>query len=227
MGQSTATGNADDEAGEATAASAVPAAYSSEKSLPAGDWKPMQWLPRLKIFRNPLKELVFDERRRGTLVHACLERLRLTQPATPASVMQDVQRAVRHGMRTAPVPIPGREATQTELQNMLHWLATLPEFPQWQHHGTPEQSIMDSHGNQHRTDLLVDDGTTLTVVEYKTGQPSSAHKQQVSRYVNLLAAIPAYSGHSLHSALVYLDTRQCIMTEHPRTTTHSETTTEQ
>ncbi|GFM33636.1 UvrD-helicase domain-containing protein [Desulfovibrio subterraneus] len=206
---------------------------SGKNTIPNSDqpsydnWKPMQWLPRLKIFRNPLKELVFDERRRGTLVHACLERLRLAMPATPQSIMQDVQRAVRHGMKTAPLPIPDRDATQEELSAMLHWLATLPEFPHWQQYGTPEQSIMDAHGSQHRTDLLVDDGTTLTVVEYKTGQPSSAHKQQVSRYMNLLAAIPAYSDHTLRSALVYLDARQCILAEHSRTTSHSEAATEQ
>lgn len=183
------------------------------------DWKPMQWLPRLKIFRNPLKELIFDERRRGTLVHGCLERLHLTSAYNPhdlSSLKNDVQRAIRHGMRAYPLPIPNRDALQNELQTMFEWLASQPQFLHWQQYGTPEQSIMDVHGAQHRTDLFVDDGTTLTVVEYKTGQPSAAHKRQVSRYINLLAAIPSYTEHTLSSCLVYLDRQEMIITEHPR-----------
>lgn len=185
-----------------------------------GGWKPMQWLPRLKIFRNPLQEITYDERRRGTLVHGCLERLQLKQPDNAATIRQDVQRAIRHGMRAHPLPLPDRAATEAELADMLLWLAQLPDFAHWQHYGTPEQTVVDAHGAQHRTDLLVDDGSTLTVVEYKTGYPTeahrTAHRQQVSRYINLLAAIPAHAQHALRSVLVYLDLQECVTTDYPR-----------
>lgn len=46
------------------------------ESIPAGQtnerWRPMHWLPRLRIFRNPLEEFSFTQKRRGTFAHHCL-----------------------------------------------------------------------------------------------------------------------------------------------------------
>jgi len=218
------------------AASHVPTDHIPDGHIPAGhipdgqvalpeeyeegspDWKPMQWLPRLKIFRNPLEEIIFDERRRGTLAHACLERLRLTGTAEGENLALDVARAIRYGMRAHPLPIPDRAAVEQDLDTMLRWVASLPDYPAWQRHGTPECAIMDARGGLHRTDLLVDDGHTLTVVEYKTGQPSPAHRQQATRYVNLLAAVPAYADRQLQSVIVYLDLRETVAARHPHAT---------
>ncbi len=258
----------------------------AEFPTPKPAWFPMQWLPRLKIFRNPLADLFpaplpgsapkpkasrtrttgpnstpphamavslfseaaparsLSERHRGILIHACLERLRLAPGARPREEREAaVLRAIRHGMRASaqllPVSvnsIPPAETTpcpsifghaaeverlEAELRDMFLWLVDLPQFTTWQQHGTPEQTLVDTHGTQHRTDLLVRENHSLTVVEYKTGQPDSAHSQQITRYINLLAAIPAYAQYSLHSTLVYLDHRKILISDHPRATTSS------
>lgn len=183
----------------------APPASSGATPTPQPDaapWRPMQWLPRLKIFRNQLEEFTFTERRRGMLVHACLEQLRLT--GTPD---QDAARAVAHGMRAFPLPVPDPEATANELTAMLAWLAALPQAAHWFTHGVPEQSIMDAQGSIHRTDLMVDDGETCTVVEWKTGRPSDDHVAQVRRYLGLLAEATGRGPGGVRGVLVYLDGR--------------------
>ncbi|WP_353117777.1 UvrD-helicase domain-containing protein [Nitratidesulfovibrio sp.] len=183
----------------------VPPASSEATPTPLPDaapWRPMQWLPRLKIFRNQLEEFTFTERRRGMLVHACLEQLRLT-----GAPDQDAARAVAHGMRAFPLPVPEPEATAGELTAMLAWLAALPQAGHWFTHGVPEQSIMDAQGSIHRTDLMVDDGETCTVVEWKTGRPSDDHVAQVRRYLGLLAEGTGRGPGGVRGVLVYLDGR--------------------
>ncbi|MGJ3522383.1 UvrD-helicase domain-containing protein [Nitratidesulfovibrio sp. D1] len=175
---------------------------SPDQSPDTAPWRPMQWLPRLKIFRNQLEEFTFTERRRGMLVHACLEQLRLT-----GSPDQDAARAVAHGMRAFPLPVPEPEATARELTAMLAWLAALPQAAHWFTHGVPEQSIMDAQGSIHRTDLMVDDGQTCTVVEWKTGRPSDDHVAQVRRYLGLLAEAAGRGPGGVRGVLVYLDGR--------------------
>ncbi|EGY26952.1 uvrD/REP helicase family protein [Desulfovibrio sp. A2] len=180
----------------------APPAQSPEQLPDAAPWRPMQWLPRLKIFRNQLEEFTFTERRRGMLVHACLEQLRLT-----GNPEQDAARAVGHGMRAFPLPVPEPEATARELTAMLAWLAALPQAAHWFTHGVPEQSIMDAQGSIHRTDLMVDDGETCTVVEWKTGRPSDDHVAQVRRYLGLLAEATGRGSAGVRGVLVYLDGR--------------------
>lgn len=168
-------------------------------------WKPMHWLPRLKIFRNPLEEIIYDERRRGILVHTCLEHLRVLD-----NPKEDVHRAISHGMREYPLPIENRADVEEELADMLLWLTTLPDFKTWQRYGRPEQGIMDEQGSQHRADLLVREPDAITIVEYKTGSPDPAHKQQVRRYLNLLNAMPAYNNCTLKGTIIYLDLRNTV-----------------
>lgn len=182
----------------------VPAAPGVQPAIiPDDTWRPMQWLPRLKIFRSTLQEATFTERQRGMLVHSCLEALRLSgQPH------EDAARAVRHGMRAFRLPIVDPQRVEDDLTDMLGWLACQPDVARWMRYGTPEQDILDADGKRHRTDLLVDDGTTRTVVEYKTGNPTPDHALQVRRYLSLLAAM---NSRLVHGVLVYLDLREIRM----------------
>lgn len=71
--------------GEEAAASAD-TAQGNAMAPDAGDsagfadpaWRPMQWLPRLKIFRNPLAGFSFRAEDRGSFLHLCLEHLHIT-----------------------------------------------------------------------------------------------------------------------------------------------------
>lgn len=191
-------------------AEAVPPASSgaiptSQEARSDGEWRPMQWLPRLKIFRNPLEGFVFTGRRRGILAHHCLENLHLTGQAE-----EDARRAVLQGMRTFPLPVPDAEAVTAALIRALGWYAALPEAQDWMRQGVPEQSIVDAKGDLHRVDLLVPPSEThpgYVALEYKTGAPEDAHIAQVRRYLRLLAAMDATV--PIHAVIVYLDLQRC------------------
>lgn len=179
-------------------------------------WRPMAWLPRLKIFRTPLQDWLGDDaggrsvtaKRRGTLMHHCLERLRVTGH-TAASARADAVQAVRHGLRTFPLPVPEPEATARDLTEALAWYAALPETGRHLAFGTPEHALLDAEGRAHRVDLLVDDGRELVAVEYKTGTsgalPDPEHVGQLRGYLDLLRAA---SGRPVRGELVYLDRRE-------------------
>ena len=169
------------------------------------DWRPMQWLPRLKIFRNPLEGFVFTGRRRGILAHHCLENLHLSGHAE-----EDARRAVLQGMRTFPLPVPDAETVTADLIRALTWYAALPEARDWMRRGVPEQSVLDAKGDLHRVDLLVSPTEShpgYIAVEYKTGAPEDAHIAQVRRYLRLLAAMDAAAPG--HAVIVYLDLQRC------------------
>lgn len=172
----------------------------------------MAWLPRLKIFRNPLDK-GFSERQRGLLAHACLECLRLT-----GDVAADAARAVDSGLRAFPVPMPDPVAVRRDMEDIIAWYAALPEAAVWLRHGSPEQAVMDETGDLHRIDLLVDvpDGPLLAV-EYKTGQPSSKYAEQVARYLSLLGRVVRRNepDREIAGVIVYLDQHDLVPIAYP------------
>ena len=128
-------------------------------------------------------------KRRGTLMHHCLERLRITG-RTAASARADAAGGRQHGLRTFPLPVPDPEATARDLTEALAWYAALPETARRMAFGTPEHTLLDAEGNAHRVDSLVDDGEELVAVEYKTGTsgdlPTPDHAAQLRGYLELL-----------------------------------------
>lgn len=163
---------------------------------------PMGWLPRLKIYRNPVGEIAFNERRRGLLAHAALE---LLKPASPETALEAVDRAVYQALRDFPLPLPDPQAAAETIRSMLAWFISCPGVLDWLRNGRAEQSVMDEHGRLHRIDLLVDQGAKgFLTVEYKTGQPREAHVAQVRRYLRLVSQA---SGRPARGVLVYLDGR--------------------
>ena len=171
-------------------------------------WRPMGWLPRLRIFKNALEDWTFTPRRRGTLIHHCLESLQISGVGE-ASARRDAALAAARGISTFPLPVPDREAVCKDIEECLAWYALLPETPHWLAFGTPEHSLLDSEGRQLRVDLLVDDGKELVAVEYKTGTsgdlPAPEHTRQLQHYLHLLEEA---MGQKVRGALVYLDRRE-------------------
>ena len=178
------------------------------ESIPAGQsnerWRPMHWLPRLRIFRNPLEEFSFTQKRRGTFAHHCLACLQTAGQLT-GHPEEDARQAFKQGLRTFPLPIRDPETVEHEIVEMLAWYAALPEAGEWLRYGTPEQEIVDESGELYRSDLVVDDGKRITVVEYKTGAPTPAHEIQLQRYMRLISkAAPR----PVRGVLVYLDLKR-------------------
>ena len=171
---------------------------------PANPQPLMSWLPRLKIFRNPMDGKGFTERQRGLLAHACLEALRFPP---------NIARAVEQGMRAFPVPLPDPDAVKNDMANILAWYASLPEAPVWLRYGSQELPLMDTDGSIRRVDLLVDEpGKDVLAVEYKTGQPSLDHTDQVRRYLSLLgpAIRRRHKRRGVAGVIVYLDRQEIV-----------------
>lgn len=191
--------------------------YPGAPPLP---WRPMSWLPGLKIFRSPLRAPLFSASQRGVLAHLCLEHLHLTPGAT--DYRAEAGRAVRQALRLFPLPVPDPDRIEAELTDSLAWFAALPDVPYWLLHGLREQGIMDETGRLHRVDLVVDraappgQDSPLLVLDYKTGSVAGVgdalpvaeeHARQVRRYMRLLSGA---TGRETAGLLVYLDERRLV-----------------
>lgn len=165
-------------------------------------WRPMAWLPGLKIHRSSLEETELTPRRRGILAHLCLEHLRLGPAPSQEDIAQAIDRAVGQAMRLFPLPLAEPENAARAMRSCLAWAAGREDVRTWLRHGRPEQSLMDEHGAVYRVDLLVDEGQGLCAVEYKTGKPSPEHEVQARGYLELLAGA---QDRPARAVLVYLD----------------------
>ncbi len=209
LGSSTEAGSR--EAGDAPPCPEPPAPESTPDPGYAGEWRPMQWLPRLKIFRNPLGGFTFKAEDRGSLLHFCLERLRLT-----GKPEEDAQAALHFGLRHFPLPVPEDPALQAELSAILAWFAAQPEARRWLERGWPEQSIMDERGRVLRMDLLVREPWGTLVVDYKSGRPELDHIVQIRRYLACLEDSGEAKPGRARGLLVYLDLRRFQLVDSAR-----------
>ena len=191
------------DAGEGTgpAALAAPGNASAAPDMAEGPdekWRPMQWLPRLRIFRNPLSTEVFRPEDRGALLHLCLERLRPS-----ASPREAAEAAVNAALASFETPVPRDPAFRKGLVDALSWFAGEPRTFGWLAHGRPEQPLMTPDGQLLRVDLLVEEPWGTLIIDYKSGREDPEHMRQVRRYVENLARRPE-SG-DVRGLLVYLD----------------------
>jgi hypothetical protein len=175
------------------------------------DWRPMAWLPRLKIFRSPLEHIrpigqvaVFSGTQRGLFVHRCLEELIALRPLAGSDQQSWLEDAVQVAAAAFPLAVP--EALRAEVLDMLAWATALPGAELWFRQGRAEQSVLDEEGLVHRADLLVQDQDRLLVVEYKTGSPAGVYRSQVERYLRLLSR-QAEKKADISGCLIYLDSR--------------------
>lgn len=169
-------------------------------------WRPMRWLPRLRIFRAPLAELALRGKRRGLFVHHCLSCLR-PPSGNGNSPREAARQAVGWGLRSFPFPVHAPEVDIQAIVDLLAWYAGRPEAAHWMRHGAPAQSLVDENGDIHRADMVVEDEGKVTVVEYKTGAPAPSHARQILEYMRLARHIRHTEDPdvSVHGALVYLD----------------------
>lgn len=180
-------------------------------------YRPMSWLPELKIYRSALEEERFEERRRGTLVHRCLEHLVPRNVDGPFD--EDVERALRAGLRGLADPhdpaafAVDREEIAEEIAAMCRWLLSQPRFPLYLQNGRAEAQILDETGGVHRPDFLVSLPGEVVVLEYKTGHASPDHATQARRYLKLLARMEPPKTR-LTAQIVYLDLQRLEEVRH-------------
>ncbi|MDR0238717.1 MAG: UvrD-helicase domain-containing protein [Deltaproteobacteria bacterium] len=163
-------------------------------------WRPMRWLPRLRIHRAAcVGTFAMRPEARGMLAHRCLEFLTPTGQART-----DAERAVLLGLGASRMHLSQEQ--RDNLTEALGWYAALPQAASWLEHGSAEHSLLDENNTLHRVDLLVDEGDRYTVLEYKSGNVEPGHVPQVRRYLTLLERA---CGRRTRSVLIYLDLRRC------------------
>ncbi|MBE6440722.1 MAG: DNA helicase UvrD [Desulfovibrio desulfuricans] len=189
-------------------ASDVPAPPEADATVPAfpEDWRPMQWLPQLKIFRNPLAGFAFRPEDRGSLLHLCLEHLHCT--GDPEA---DALAALNFGLGHFALPVPDAPDLRASLAKALRWFASQPETARWLREGWPEHSLMDGEGRLLRMDLLVNEPWGPLVLEYKSGHRDAAHIAQLRSYLACLAAEGAQG--TPRGLLVYADLHCFVLVE--------------
>ena len=206
------TAPAAENAGDDSASDQLSGGQTAVPHDPEEDWRPMQWLPRLKIYRNPLERMHFSARDRGTLLHACLEQLPL------GGLSEDnIRAAVREVLATIPLAdgqdATDRESVATDMESCLLWLLRLPQFGLWQRRGVPEQSMLAADGSRRdllRADLIVPLSWGTLVVDYKSGRVMDEHVRQVQRYLRCLEQSGTTVARGL---LIYLDRQSFRLVE--------------
>ncbi|MTJ92646.1 MAG: AAA family ATPase [Desulfovibrio sp.] len=172
------------------------------------DWRPMQWLPRLKIFRNPLAGFSFKAEDRGSFLHLCLEHLHIT-----GNPQGDAQAALNFGLGHFSLPVPDEGPLRQNAAAALEWFASQPQAARWLQTGWPEHSLMDAEGQLLRVDLLVHEPWGPLVLDYKSGQPEADHVEQLQTYLACLEASGSCAPGSARGLLVYLDLRRFQLVE--------------
>ncbi|MBO4301593.1 MAG: UvrD-helicase domain-containing protein [Desulfovibrio sp.] len=177
---------------------------SAKKTTDA--WRPMKWLPQLKIFRNPLSGFTFRPEDRGNLLHLCLEHLPCT--GTPEA---NALAALHAGLDLFPMPISLPDAEQESLLKALRWFASQPETEHWLREGWPEHSLMDAAGHTLRVDLLINEPWGPLVLEYKSGHTKAEHIVQVRNYLDCLVFDGAMG--TPRGLIAYLDMQKFVLVD--------------
>jgi hypothetical protein len=163
-------------------------------------WRPMHWLPRLRIHRPAFAGTsAMRPEARGIFAHRCLEFLTPTGQARA-----DAARAVVLGLGSLRMRLSPEQ--RDSLTEALAWYAALPQAAFWMERGSPEHSLLDENNALHRVDMLVDEGDRYTALEYKSGNVEEGHVPQLRRY---LALLERACGGRTRGVLVYLDLRRC------------------
>jgi ATP-dependent helicase/nuclease subunit A len=139
--------------------------------------------------------LSVEERKRGELIHAILERIQYVD-TDPRSMVISIVGGLE-SMRS------GLESTTDQLVEFL--TGELSSFFKKQEGRMVfnERNIVGSDGKLHRVDRLIVDPDRITVIDYKTGLESGAHHEQVREYTQLVGDI--YPGRNVVGLLAYID----------------------
>lgn len=185
----------------AAAAADMPGAQAAlPPECPGEDWRPMAWLPPMKVFRNQASREALSETERGILAHAALERINFDLPPrqAAATALEMAARALGMAMQ---------EEERASLVNALAWFAALPEAAAWRLHGLTEQSLLTAEGKLARADLILPAPGGPLVIDYKTGRHYREYAQAIQAYLKTLWASGQFEG-TPRGCIIYLDLRK-------------------
>lgn len=128
----------------------------------------------------------------GNLVHLVFSRVRVSDDVHPV-----LDGMLAEGL----ISVDQREKLESQIAEVIRFPEIAPFFSTvYEIRNEPE--IIDKDGRSHRPDRVMFRDGRATVVDYKTGRPKDAHREQIGAYAGLLQQM----GHPLEAAyLVYLD----------------------
>ncbi len=160
----------------------------------------LQWLPNLRVWRNPLADVTDNAKRRGSFVHHCLQNIRFT-----GNPLFDAKQAYEQGLNSFNLPLTIDASLEQSTREAIEWLLSLPEAPLWLEYGRTEQNCLDDNGQLLRPDLIVLEEQRVHIVEYKTGQKQKAYEGQIMRYKELLHK---FTQRPVEAHLLYVDLQE-------------------
>lgn len=171
--------------------------------------KLMDWLPRLKIFRTTLSNLMLGPEQLGTLTHLCLENLYLPENLHDSEqVKLSVDKAINQGLKKIPQAVYNKEKIIPRLKESLMTFLAIPNAVFWLENGLREQSIFDEKGNKYIVDLLVDEGTNYRAIDYKTGREyADQYSRQIKNYMQIFSQAV---NKPVLGTIIYLDSAEIV-----------------
>ena len=112
----------------------------------------------------------------GIMMHEILSRI---------TTIHDIETAVEHACAAGLMPVTGRDAAVTRLRTML----SAEKVRSWFDGSASvmtEATIILPTGAARRPDRVMISGETVTVIDYKFGEPSLSHRKQAADYRQLL-----------------------------------------
>jgi ATP-dependent exoDNAse (exonuclease V) beta subunit len=179
----------------------IAAPHTEPPTAHAQPLQPQAYVPWQQVLRlrnrSPLGGRVADAQARGELLHLLLARVR------HASDLPQVLAKARHE------GLIGADAADA-LAQQLHGLLNLPQVAPYFSEAWDtlrELDLLDANGDLHRPDRVCLQGQRAVVLDYKTGQPSPHHAQQVQRYLQALSQMPLEASEGW---LLYLDSGDAV-----------------
>lgn len=175
---------------------------ATSRETPPPDWRPMAWLPQLKIFRSQLNPRDLSPAERGSLLHAAIDNLPLDTPPDKAAT-----EALAYAEKSLNFIYEQGDADRAKNLEALAWFAALPDVKAWFDNGVLEQSLIDSDGRVLRADLIATTPRGSLVIDFKTGSPTEANVTQIRAYMRRVQE-SAQKNEPVLGLLVYLDEKK-------------------
>ncbi len=180
-----------------------------------GPWKPMSWMPGLRLHFAFMDETHPRDlaREEGLFVHGCLESLaRLPKEARDSedAMRSCVERVLLDRSRKVPW-LAGREGFLDRCRQEIAWFTRVERRWGWIDNGLPEQTLT-RRGRNLRMDLYVPGPGRPVVLDYKTGVTEEAymeeHHNQVRGYIACLSEAGVRGRQQPLGVVVYLKSRR-------------------
>ena len=150
------------------------------------------------------QKIGLQETKRGDAIHDILSNIEFLSE----KIEVDVRRAAQQ-------ILPGEGIdVEKEIANLVQYLSlpNVKEFFTQQKERTVlrEQDIAASNGRLYRMDRVIVDATTITIIDFKTGndEKNDEYQEQVRNYMMMVSEI--YPEKSIVGVLLYIDLRKAV-----------------